>query len=235
MTNHKWTDRLSEYLDGDLDQADRNALEAHLADCAECSTLLEEIRAVSVRAGSLDDRPPTRDLWAGIAERIGASTGPVLHSPRVGAGSVTRKLFARRVTLGLPQLAAAAVALVVVSGAVVGSFVASGTGGSRGAGIGTQAPGVMTVANVTDLGGARYDSAVTELEQALAANKGNLDSSTVRIIQQNIAISDQAIDQARTALARDPGSVYLSNHLASTLKRKVELLRRATALTAVQS
>jgi hypothetical protein len=57
----------------------------------------------------------------------------------------------------------------------------------------------------------------------------------VRIIKQNIAIIDQAIDQAQRALAADPANPYLSNHLAGTLRRKVELLRRATALNAVQS
>jgi len=237
MTNHKWTDRLSEYLDGEFATADREALEAHLAGCAECSALLEELRAVAVRARSLDDRPPTHDLWAGIAGRIGASASPAVQSIQ-SAPSRRRTLLSRRITLGVPQLAAAAVALVVVSGAVVGGFLGSrGTGGAA-QGLATPsgaAPGVVAVANVSDLGGARYDSAVVQLEGALAANQGNLDSATVRIIKQNLAIIDQAIDQARRALAADPGSVYLSNHLAGTLKRKVELLRRATALTTVQS
>jgi predicted anti-sigma-YlaC factor YlaD len=242
MTNHKWPERLSEYLDGELNKMDRDALEAHLGGCAECSALLEEIRAVTVRAGSLDDRPPARDLWAGIAERIGASSGMDIPTPRASAVSIEsapsfrRKLFARRVTLGLPQLAAAAIALVVASGAVVGSFIGSGTGSAaRGSSTVPVGAGVVTVANLSDLGGARYDSAVAELEQALSANKGNLDSTTVRIIRQNIAIIDQAIDQAQRALAADPANSYLSNHLAGTLKRKVELLRRATALNAVQS
>jgi hypothetical protein len=76
---------------------------------------------------------------------------------------------------------------------------------------------------------------VAELEAALAANKGQLESTTVKVINQNLAIIDQAIDQARQALAADPGSSYLSNHLAGALRQKVELLRRVTGLSAVQS
>src|SRR5262249_8275275 len=152
--------------------------------CDECSAVLEELRAVTARARSLDDRPPTRDLWAGVAERIGATANTGLQSPEArsidSAPSRRRKLFARRVTLGLPQLAAAAVALVVVSGAGVGALLewrATGNASVRSSATGANAgAGVLTVANVADLGGARYDSAVAELEQALAANTGNLDS-----------------------------------------------------------
>ena len=34
--NDHWTDRLSEYLDGDLTAGERTALEAHLAPCGVC-------------------------------------------------------------------------------------------------------------------------------------------------------------------------------------------------------
>jgi hypothetical protein len=136
----------------------------------------------------------------------------------------------------MPQLAAAALALIVISGGAVAGWVAVRDRNVQTAVSPGRQPGVMTVAAASsNLGGPRYDSAVVELEQALVANRGQLDTVTVRIIEQNLAIIDQAIDQARTALAADPGSVYLSTHLAATLKRKVELLRRVTGLTAVQS
>ena len=59
----QWTDRLSEYLDGELGAAERAALEGHLATCAECGATLAELRRVVARARALDDRPPTADLW----------------------------------------------------------------------------------------------------------------------------------------------------------------------------
>src|SRR5438093_1416138 len=64
---------------------------------------------------------------------------------------------------------------------------------------------------------------------------GRLDSTTVRILERDLATIDTAIAQARRALAADPGSAYLNHHLADTMRRKLELLRQATALTGTQS
>src|SRR3989442_1052029 len=76
-----------------------------------------------------------------------------------------------------------------------------------------------------------------ELEGALVEGRrtGRLDSTTVRILERNLATIDTAIAQARRALAADPGSAYLNHHLADTMRRKLELLRQATALTGTQS
>jgi len=41
-----WTDRLSEYLDDELPPGERAALEGHLAQCAECSATLADLRRV---------------------------------------------------------------------------------------------------------------------------------------------------------------------------------------------
>ena len=58
-----------------------------------------------------------------------------------------------------------------------------------------------------------------------------LDSSTIAIVEQNLQIIDRAIDQAREALAADPANTYLSGHLVEARRRKLDLLRRAAALT----
>ena len=40
----QWTDRLSEYLDGELTGPERTTLEAHVASCDACRTTLDELR-----------------------------------------------------------------------------------------------------------------------------------------------------------------------------------------------
>jgi len=39
-----WNDRLQDWLDGDLDEADAAALQAHMADCALCQVRAEELQ-----------------------------------------------------------------------------------------------------------------------------------------------------------------------------------------------
>src|SRR5690606_8966425 len=95
---HPWQDRLSEYLDGELDEAERSALEAHLEVCGECRETLQELRAVVALARSLEDRPPAVDLWPAIAERIGGGA----RDATVVDASAWRPMRTRRVTLSIP-------------------------------------------------------------------------------------------------------------------------------------
>ena len=80
------------------------------------------------------------------------------------------------------------------------------------------------------LADAQYDAAVADLEKALKNGRGKLDKATIEIVEHNLQIIDQAIAQARDALAADPANSYLSGHLVETRRRKLDLLRRAAAL-----
>ena len=218
----QWTDRLSEYLDGELAGSERTALEAHLASCANCRATLEELRRVVGRARALDDRLPTADLWPGIAEHIGVV-------------SLAARRARRRLSFTVPQLAAASVALALVSGGAVWLL------GGR-----THAP---TATAVTELGrrpaplinasayptDPRYAAQVAALERALQRGRSQLDTATVRIIEKNLKIIDRAIRDAQSALVADPGSAYLNLHLAQEMRRKLELLREAANLAGARS
>jgi hypothetical protein len=78
-----------------------------------------------------------------------------------------------------------------------------------------------------------YAAAVTDLERVLAEGRGRLDTTTVRVIEQNLATIDRAIAEAQRALAADSGNLYLNTHLAETMRRKLELLRQAASLARV--
>jgi len=243
MTMHEeWTDKLSEYLDGELSPADTAAVDAHLRGCAACRAILEELRRVVARAQALPYRPPDAELWSGIAGRI------------------ERLQQARRFTFTLPQLAAAAVLLIAVSAGVawkvaeqaaqsrmpttstaspiadaarpVDSGAAGGDarGGAPAADVAgrdaSAEPAVMPIS----LGDAQYDAAVTDLEKAVRQGRGRLDAATIAIVEHNLQIIDQAIAQAREALAADPANTYLTSHLVEARRRKLDLLRRAAAL-----
>ncbi|SRR5881296_3711707 len=225
----QWTDRLSEYLDGELGVAERTALEGHLAGCAACATTLDELKRVVARARALDDRPPGADLWPTIAEQIGVSSG----AHRVA--SLEARRARRRLSFTVPQLAAAAIALAAVS-------ATSARLAFRPSPPTPQPDRVATVDSTpvmrnaaTSEANPRYAAAVADLERALEQRRGRLDSTTVRVIEKNLAVIDRAIRDARSALAADPGNAYLNLHLADQMRRKLDLLRRASVLAGAQS
>ncbi|MGH7568329.1 MAG: zf-HC2 domain-containing protein [Gemmatimonadales bacterium] len=223
----QWTDRLSEFIDGSLAAGEREALEAHLPTCADCRTTLDELRQVVARAEALDDHPPATDLWPGIATRIG--------SHRVSALAERRGPVKRRFSFTAPQLLAAGVALALLSAAAAVMLLRSAQPEVTGQLV-IGPTGQEVIVDLVNVGWSRnYDAAVADLRQALERNRAVLDTSTIRILEQNLAVIDRAIDQARRALVADPSSAYLNHHLADTMRRKLDLLRRANALVAARS
>jgi len=217
--NDNWTNRLSEYIDGELDATEREALEAHLATCGHCYAILGDLRQVVARAKTLQDTAPATNLWTGIAREIRREQAPARRD----------RLVRRRFSLTVGQLLAASIALMLISGS--GAWLAlrpqpvadGGRLGNREA-----------LARQVDWTG-RTDEAIADLQTALAQNEKRLDTATVRIVRQNLAIIDRAIADARIAVQNDPGNAYLNLHLATTMRRKVELLRRVNDMAAARS
>jgi anti-sigma factor RsiW len=249
--HQEWTDQLSDYLDGELSAETHRDVETHLRSCASCAAVLEDLKRIVARAASAEPRPPHADLWAGIAERIDAGAPASARSVVPFARRETR-----RVAFTMPQLAAAAALLIAVSGGTAWQL-ATRAGRPEGLHYTTDASradlqvrpdgarlqvrpevpaspgnGAADFARVETVGmaDAQYDAAVADLEKALKAGRGHLDASTIAIVEHNLQIIDQAINQAREALVSDPANSYLSGHLVEARRRKLDLLRRATAL-----
>lgn len=242
-----WTERLSEYVDGELTPAERAACDAHLAACTDCAEVLADLRAVT-RAAEMDaDRMPTVDLWPGIHARIApAETGAFTEaaasartsaaaSAEVVSFSEAKARARRQFVFTLPQLALAASLLIAVSAGV--AYLAAGRVVTRPAAqedpIQAQAEPLLPLsdgverANFAD---AQFDQAVTDLESVLTERRDDLDPRTVVVIERNLAAIDQAIREARAALDADPANTFLNTHLADARRKKLELLRQATML-----
>ena len=223
--NTHWTERLSEYLDGELASDERAACEAHLAVCAACHDTLDELRAVITTAKATPDVMPVTDLWPGILQQI----EPRSWSRRSGRP--------KQISFTLPQLALAASLLIAVSSAV--AYIAAGRALNRPAATAVEAtiqaqaePMMPPSADIApaNFADAQFDRAVSDLERVLVEQRDELDPRTVMVIERNLAAIDEAIRQARAALSADPGNQFLNSHLADARRRKLDLLRHAATL-----
>ncbi len=208
---HPSSEQLSDYLDDELAPPGQAEVATHLAACADCAALLGELRRVLSRARALDDSPPRADLWPGVAAAIGSTPAR------------------RRPSFSWPQLIAAGIALVVLSGGAVALLLYRGgplVGVPLTPGSSTVVP--ATASSAADRG---YAAAIRELQAELVAGQGRLDSTTVQVVTGKLQLIDRAIAEAERALATDSASTYLHGHLAQTRLRKLDLLRQAAALT----
>ena len=224
------TERLSAYLDDELSTSEAQAVDRHLEECFECRRTLSELREVSARAGGLPDLEPESDLWNGIAARIESMPQADLASLQVidlRSRKVARQ--SKRIAISLPQLAAASIVLMLLSGSVVWFAMRGGPAAPSSVAVDYTGQAVRLVSvgpdQVTD-----YTSAVQALENALRQQRNRLDPVTIAILEENIRAIDTAITEAEAALERDPGNLYLNQHLDNTMKKKIQLLRRAAGL-----
>ena len=226
-----WTDRLSEFVDGELDARDTRMLEEHLQECQDCRAVIDDLRSVASTAAMLEDRGPATDLWPGIADRIlAAHTG---ETPVVDLSA--HRLTRRRFTFTVPQLAAAA-AVLVMAGASATILTVRGTGPASETDIRASVP-----ANPEFLpagmaaGGATFETVLAELAEALEEHRAALDPTTVLVLERSLAVIDSAITEAQAALQQEPDDQYLNAHLAHSKQRKLQLLTRAVNIATTSS
>ena len=219
MSDHV-VEQLSLHLDGELDPVSSAAIERHLAECQACSETLEQLRAVKSWAPGYAGMPTSRDLWPSVKRVIEAPARPSL--PWHG----------RRVTLGVPLLLAASVVLMLLSATVV-LLMRPGSGSVQDSTTAAAHAGWdVRKAGITDQ---EYDVAVAQLEELLAANDSLLEPGTLEVIRQSLVKIDQAIEDARLAIARDSNNAFLEASIAANRQRKLALLRTAAQAVTAKS
>ncbi|MEW5764124.1 MAG: zf-HC2 domain-containing protein [Acidobacteriota bacterium] len=203
---------LDDYVDGCLPEIQAREVEAHLGTCVPCARSEDEIRSLLRRAGYLPIAlEPSRDLWPGIEAEI---RSPRRESPR-RAGS-----------LSLGWLAGAAAALVVLTSAVT-LWVTRYPPYPQG-GMGRSHPELAFLsASEPD-----YLRARAALLAALDDRRASLSPETLRVIEENLAAMDTALNSMKAALEKDPGNRSLAALIEATYREEIRLLRRAASLPA---
>jgi hypothetical protein len=234
---------LADYLEGDVSDAVRAAVDAHAAMCAECGALLADLDVIRTDAAALPALVPSRDLWAGIAGRIDA---PVIPMGAHNTPHVVRRTWLR------PALAAAA--LVAVTAGVTHYLTRASLTpvASTTQHVATITPAVTPspttvepnaeitssaserparlVSRPVDVDEPVLDGEISKLRHIVNERRDQLDPKTIVVLDQSMAVIDSAIAQSRAALAKDPASGFLATQLNRSLEKKVELLRTATLL-----
>jgi hypothetical protein len=254
ITCEQLDERLSDWLEHDVDAALRAALDRHVAGCARCATLVADLASIRREAASLPELVPSRDLWPDIEARIQA---PVITLDR--SRSVTR--YALR---GTWWMGAAAAGLVAVTASVT-YYVATRDHTPAVAAVNPaviRTPDSLPSEHVTEpaatltsdtqrttaqraarhsrpapatfdaTAGSEYSRDVAQLRAIVTQRRAELDSTTIAVLEKNLELIDRAIAESRAALQRDPASEFLADQLARAMTKKVAILRTAALLPA---
>jgi hypothetical protein len=220
MTEHVSFGRLCDLADGVLPPDDRADVERHLGSCPACHDALAQLRGLLDRASSLSSEiAPPAASWTAIRNRL-PFTLPCANNrsrPRFTESWIMR--------------AAAAILLVAGSSTITVLALRSrepsrASGPSAYPAIAVATPATLRAADDS------YAGVVEELTTTLRSQRALLAPTTVATLERTLRIIDEAIAEARTALAADPANAVLLDVLLGNYEQKVQLLRRASELAA---
>ncbi len=210
---------LDDHIDGTLTANLSAAVAAHLEVCAACRRVEIGTRALLAAASELPPAvEPARDLWPGIAGRLGATVVPLQARPAVS----WRRLV---------SLAAAAALLLAATAVVTSRWVGPGRAGDAAAGRAAALPARLADDPGLAAAVADYERAAAALRSALAQRQAALAPDTLRVVEVNLKVVDTAIAELTRAVAANPNDRDLTLLLASTYQRQIELLQTANTLS----
>jgi anti-sigma factor RsiW len=207
---------IGELVDGTLDGAPRHQLEAHLAACASCARLVEELLVVRRAARDL----PVIDPPSTSLARVRAA---------VEGEAATQRVRGRRPVV--LSLAAAAVLLVAIVGTLTWRRQVQQASATQ--------PVDHATASSAELQGsveAEVQQAEQHLEKAvaslevLALDRQALDPQDAAELQKNLLVVDQAIGESKAALKTEPMSTQAQDSLFEAFRTKIALLQDTVAL-----
>lgn len=221
MTHEVIRHLLDDYVTGELAEDARAPVGEHIAVCETCAEEVSSLQQLLARAADLPKSiDPPAEAWDNIRAAIlkdEASVESIRRQP---------SLIRRH-----PVLLAVAASIVV---AVLSSVGTAAYLNSRPPRSGTAAansgatPASFAAFTIEEN---NYLRTVGLLQDVLDRQESVLAPETVAQLKASLRTIDEAILEARNALARDPANKVLIDMLSANYRQKVDLLRRTTEMT----
>ena len=222
---------IHDLVDGSITQRDEFTLNTHLSQCLDCESVRQDLASIvsfaRLQRGEYDAPPNEQALWlrirnsieAELPGRVATSTGP--------QRSFLSRWMGRSWELSLPQLAASAVAIVLLVSLV------TVVGLRRWGGYG--APATVTqveAANVSDLNDRFFQrrQVIDYWNQRVELNKARWSPEMRETFERNLKVIDQAVADSMNELKQHPHDEVSEQMLNESLNDKLALLKEFSDL-----
>ena len=226
MTHEVIKHLLDDYVTGDLSEEARPPVEEHVTSCALCTAEVESLKRILARAAELPKSiDPPADAWLNIQSAISRDESAVKGDSTFSRSRVWQRRYV---------LAAAAILIAVLSSAGTALYLNGHYLGARNSGTaansssGEAMPAALAAFTIEEN---NYLRTASMLQDLLDQQEASLAPETVAQLKASLRTIDEAILEARNALARDPANKLLVQMLSASYRQKVDLLRRTTELT----
>lgn len=199
---------ISEYVDGRLSHSQEAVLKAHLETCADCQELLRDFQRIAQEAKDLLSLSPSPLAWQKIAAgvREARKEAQLPYKERKSWVSLLWK------PAGLRYAVAAALALVVVGGLIVGLKSRKGEGEAG-----------YTLAKLKEAQH-HYVLAIKALDEAIESQKNGVDPQLAEVFKRNLEDIDRTIQACQQVVEKDPNNLTARAYLLTAYREKVTFL-----------
>ena len=218
---------IHDLIDGSISQTDEFNLNTHLTQCLDCDSVRQDLASIvgfcRTQRGQYDAPPNERALWLRIRNVIEAEI-PNRVAEATPQRSFLGRLMGHSWELSLPQLAASAVAIVVLVSLVT-------VVGLRRWGGYSVAPTAAhaEASNVNDRVWQRQQ-AINYWNQRVELNKARWSPEMRETFERNLKVIDEAVANSLNELNRNPHDEVSEQMLNESLNDKLALLKEFSDL-----
>ncbi len=219
---------IQDLIDGSISQRDEFTLNTHLKECLDCDSVRQDLSSIVGFARTQREEyaaPPNEHaLWLRIRNSIEAELPSRVAANTGRETSFLGRLMGRSWELSLPQLAASAVAIVLLVS------LATVVGLRRWGGYGVEAaPSQVEVSNVNDRFSQRRQ-VIDYWNQRIELNKVRWSPEMRETFERNLKVIDQAVADSLNELKRNPHDEVSEQMLNESLNDKLSLLKEFSDL-----
>jgi len=207
--------KISDYIDNELNSTEKQILEKHLEECPECQKLHEDFIKIKADAKGLAEFSPSGQTWFQIAAGIKEKQKKVIHP----APKRQRRYNFSFNSFG--WVLSAVLLLVIIVGAVtiIPKLTLPATGSQQ------------YVVSKLEEAENYYQKAIDALWEAVSDQENSFDPQLFAVFQKNLNIIDESISACREAVLSRPNNLDSRNFLLAAYKEKRSLLQDMMAVS----
>jgi anti-sigma-K factor RskA len=220
MVCDKCQELLSDYIDGSLELGEQLIVERHLADCAPCRVVRDDLLQIVHFSRQLPEQAPSNAIWSRIQSEIAAQRPTGFWSR---AATWWARVQNRYLRLTIPQLAASAAALtIIVSIAVILSRPDAPTINETAMSLAQGSPLERNLLSSPDI--KQIEHRIDELRETVEQRKVAWNPELRVAFDRNMLHIDQSLAECRQELNANPADQVSQDLMLNAYREKVRLL-----------
>lgn len=214
---------IHDLIDGSISQRDESTLNTHLKECLDCEGVRQDLGSIvsfcRTQRGHYEAPPNEHALWLRIRNVIEAETPANVAVATAPRSSFLGRLMGQSWELSLPQLAASAVAIVLLVS------LATVVGVRRWGGYPVGVPPSQAEAFSAKDRMWQRQQAISYWNQRIELNKARWSPDLRDSFERNLKVIDEAVATSMNELNRNPHDTVAELTLNEALNDKLELLK----------